>query len=77
MALNFRCADCNENCPTIFALKDAVWLALAEKRSLLCIRCTQKRCQQKLHRSLTRADFKLVPVNDSIFFALDNLVPER
>lgn len=48
------CGDCGMFLPPLFAVKDEVWLTVADRKDLLCWRCTEKR----LGRQLTYSDLK-------------------
>lgn len=67
MALNrWHCMDCGKDTDAAqeyFALQDDLWRRIVRRphrTGMLCLACVERR----LGRSLNRADFKPVPVND-------------
>lgn len=57
------CANCKEECPTLFMLKNDVWYSIQgiDHKQVYCLKCTQN----ALGRELTVKDFPLdVPLND-------------
>ncbi len=49
-----HCDDCDTSDMEMFVLLDSVWLSIADKKDLLCLRCTEKR----LGRKVTLYDLK-------------------
>ena len=56
---NFVCEQCGK-VPNAPMLKDEVWEKIADRRSLLCIACTEER----LRRRITIDDLLACPAND-------------
>ncbi len=64
--LGHRCLDCEKNFPEIFMVTDDLWEAHGVGPKVLCIKCFSGR----MPRPLVPSDFKHVPCNDLLLWAM-------